>query len=50
MASIKDPNPMTIGCLLEYTMAEPVSGNIGVCCKTDSVSYFSYYVLMPTGN
>jgi len=33
--------------LLEYTMAEPVSGKIGVWSKTDSVSYFDEYVVTP---
>ena len=33
--------------LLEYTMAEPVSGKIGVWSKTDSVSYFDDYVVTP---
>src|SRR5262249_28599439 len=30
--------------LLEYTLAEPVTGKIGVWSKTDSVSYFDDYV------
>ena len=33
--------------LLEYTMAEPVSGKIGVWSKTDSVSYFDNYIVSP---
>ena len=33
--------------LLEYTMAEPVSGKIGVWSKTDSVSYFDDFVVTP---
>ncbi|HXI91702.1 MAG TPA: hypothetical protein VNO24_16935 [Blastocatellia bacterium] len=33
--------------LLEYTMAEPVSGKTGVWSKTDSVSYFDDYVVTP---
>jgi hypothetical protein len=33
--------------LLEYTMAEPVSGKIGVWSKTDSVSYFNDFVITP---
>jgi hypothetical protein len=36
--------------LLEYTLAEPVSGKIGVWSKTDSVSYFDDYAVTPTGN
>ena len=31
--------------LLEYTLAEPVSGKIGVWSKTDSVSYFDGYTV-----
>jgi hypothetical protein len=34
--------------LLEYTMAEPVSGRIGVWSKTDSVSYFDDFTVTPT--
>jgi hypothetical protein len=33
--------------LLEYTLAEPVSGKIGVWSKTDSVSYFDDYLVTP---
>ena len=33
--------------LLEYTMAEPVTGKIGVWSKTDSVSYFDNYIVVP---
>jgi hypothetical protein len=33
--------------LLEYTLAEPVSGKIGVWSKTDSVSYFDDFVVTP---
>jgi hypothetical protein len=33
--------------LLEHTMAEPVSGKIGVWSKTDSVSYFNDFVITP---
>jgi len=33
--------------LLEYTLAEPVTGKIGVWSKTDSVSYFDDYVVAP---
>ncbi|HEY2961454.1 MAG TPA: hypothetical protein VGJ37_03510 [Pyrinomonadaceae bacterium] len=29
--------------LLDYTLAEPVSGRVGVWSKTDSVSYFDQY-------
>jgi hypothetical protein len=29
--------------LIDYTLAEPVSGKVGVWSKTDSVSYFSDY-------
>ena len=31
--------------LLDYTLAEPVSGRIGVWSKTDSVSYFDQYTV-----
>ena len=31
--------------LLDYTLAEPVSGKIGVWSKTDSVSYFDQYTV-----
>jgi hypothetical protein len=31
--------------LLEYTLAEPVSGKVGVWSKTDSVSQFDQYVV-----
>jgi hypothetical protein len=31
--------------LLEYTLAEPVSGRVGVWSKTDSVSQFDQYVV-----
>ena len=31
--------------LLDYTLAEPVSGRIGVWSKTDSVSYFDQYTI-----
>ena len=34
--------------LLEYTLAEPVSGRIGVWSKTDSVSYFDDFTVTPT--
>jgi hypothetical protein len=33
--------------LLQYDFAEPVSGKIGVWSKTDSVSYFDEYTVMP---
>lgn len=33
--------------LLEYTLAEPVSGKIGTWSKTDSVSYFDDYTVTP---
>ncbi|HYL76672.1 MAG TPA: hypothetical protein VEU96_20830 [Bryobacteraceae bacterium] len=33
--------------LLEYTLAEPASGKIGVWSKTDSVSYFDGYTVNP---
>src|SRR6266404_22368 len=33
--------------LLDYTMAAPVSGKIGVWSKTDSVSYFDDYTVVP---
>ena len=33
--------------LLEYTLAEPVSGKIGLWSKTDSVSQFADYVVTP---
>jgi hypothetical protein len=31
--------------LLDYTLAEPVSGKVGVWAKTDSVSYFDDYTM-----
>ena len=31
--------------LLEYTLAEPVSGKVGLWSKTDSVSYFDEYTV-----
>jgi len=31
--------------LLDYTMAESVSGRIGLWSKTDSVSYFDQYIV-----
>jgi hypothetical protein len=31
--------------LLDYTLAEPVSGKVGVWAKTDSVSYFDDYMV-----
>lgn len=34
--------------LLDYTLAEPVSGRVGVWSKTDSVSYFDDYTVSPT--
>jgi len=33
--------------LLEYALAEPVSGRIGVWSKTDSVSYFDDFAVTP---
>jgi hypothetical protein len=33
--------------LLEYTLAEPVSGKVGVWSKTDSVSYFDDFAVTP---
>ena len=33
--------------LLQYDLAEPVSGKIGVWSKTDSVSYFDDYTVIP---
>src|SRR5437868_9412437 len=36
--------------LLEYTLAEPVSGRVGVWSKTDSVSYFDDYAVTPMAN
>ena len=33
--------------LLEYTMAEPVSGKVGLWSKTDSVSYFDDFTVSP---
>lgn len=33
--------------LLEYALPEPVSGKIGVWSKTDSVSYFDDFTVMP---
>ncbi len=35
--------------LLEYTLAEPVSGKVGVWSKTDSVSQFTDYDVRPAG-
>ena len=34
--------------LLEYTLAEPVSGKVGLWSKTDSVSQFADYAVTPT--
>jgi hypothetical protein len=31
--------------LLDFTLAEPVSGRVGVWSKTDSVSYFDDYTV-----
>ena len=36
--------------LLEYTLAEPVSGKVGVWSKTDSVSYFDDFTVTPSAN
>jgi hypothetical protein len=36
--------------LLEYTMAEPVAGKVGVWSKTDSVSYFDDFTVTPASN
>lgn len=36
--------------LLEYTLAEPVSGKVGVWSKTDSVSYFDDYAVTAAAN
>jgi len=33
--------------LLEYTLAEPVSGKVGIWSKTDSISYFDDFVVTP---
>ncbi len=33
--------------LLDYTLAEPVSGKIGLWSKTDSLSYFDEYTVTP---
>jgi hypothetical protein len=33
--------------LLDYTLAEPVSGKIGLWSKTDSVSYFDEFTVTP---
>jgi hypothetical protein len=33
--------------LLDYTLPETVSGKVGVWSKTDSVSYFDDYAVMP---
>jgi hypothetical protein len=35
--------------LLEYTLAEAVSGKVGVWSKTDSVSYFDDFTVTPDG-
>jgi hypothetical protein len=34
--------------LLDYTLAEPVSGKVGVWSKTDSVSYFDDFTVIPS--
>ena len=34
--------------LLDFTLAEPVSGKVGVWSKTDSVAYFDDYTVMPS--
>ncbi len=34
--------------LLDYTLAEPVSGKVGLWSKTDSVSYFDEFTVTPT--
>ncbi len=34
--------------LLEYTLAEPVAGKVGVWSKTDSISYFDDFTVTPT--
>ncbi|HJQ71193.1 MAG TPA: hypothetical protein VKA70_19610 [Blastocatellia bacterium] len=34
--------------LLEYTLAEPVSGRVGTWSKTDSVSYFADFTVTPS--
>ena len=36
--------------LLDYTLAEPVSGKVGVWSKTDSVSYFDDFIVSPVSN
>lgn len=36
--------------LLEYTLAEPVSGKVGVWSKTDSVSYFDDFTVTPAAS
>lgn len=36
--------------LLDYTLAEAVSGKVGVWSKTDSVSYFDDFTITPTSN
>lgn len=33
--------------LLDYTLAEPVSGKIGLWSKTDSISYFDDFTVAP---
>jgi hypothetical protein len=33
--------------LLDYTLAEPVSGKVGLWSKTDSVSYFDEFTVTP---
>jgi hypothetical protein len=33
--------------LLDYTLAEPVSGKVGLWSKTDSVSYFDEFTITP---
>jgi hypothetical protein len=35
--------------ILDYTLAEPVSGKVGVWSKTDSVIYFDDFVMTPAG-
>jgi hypothetical protein len=33
--------------LLDYTLAEPVTGKVGLWSKTDSLSYFDEFVVIP---
>ena len=44
--SVEEEEDSELSSLLDYTLAEAVSGRVGVWSKTDSVSYFDQYTVV----